>query len=120
MVMHYTKVYVGKHNYQQKICQEILRCVKKLYLHNFEKISMELSIGICKKCMLLLRKFSSKPRNQWTGSIFVIQEMCLVIIPFSSHYYIFDSHSCDNIGEASENGSSVLLKFLTIEHVLNL
>ena len=29
------------------------------------------------------------------------------------------SHSCDNIGQASENGSSVLLKFLTIEHVLN-
>ena len=45
--------------------------------------------------------------------------MCFVIIPFSSHYYIFDSHSRDNIGQASENGSLVLLKFLTIEHVLN-
>ena len=39
--------------------------------------------------------------------------MCFV------YYYIFDSHSCDNIGQASENGSSVLIKFLTIEHVLN-
>ena len=45
--------------------------------------------------------------------------MCFAIIPFSSHYYIFDSHSRDNIGQASENGSSVLLKFLTIKHVLN-
>ena len=45
--------------------------------------------------------------------------MCFAIILFSSHYYIFDSHSRDNIGQASENGSSVLLKFLTITHVLN-
>ena len=39
--------------------------------------------------------------------------MCFV------YYYIFDSHSRDNIGQASENGSSVLLKFFTIEHVLS-
>ena len=45
--------------------------------------------------------------------------MCVPIIPFSSHYYIFDSHSRKNIGEASENGSLVLLNFLTTEHVLN-
>ena len=45
--------------------------------------------------------------------------MCFAIIQFSSDYYIFDSHSRDNIGQAKENGSSVLLKFLTIEHVLN-
>ena len=50
---------------------------------------------------------------------FFIQGMCFAIIPFSSHYYIFDLHSRDNIGQANENGSSVLLKFLTIEHVLN-
>ena len=45
--------------------------------------------------------------------------MCFAIIPFTSHCYIFDSHSRDNIGQANENGESVLLKFLTIEHVLN-
>ena len=45
--------------------------------------------------------------------------MCFAITPFSSHNYFFDSHSRDNIGQASENGSSVLLKFLTIENVLN-
>ena len=45
--------------------------------------------------------------------------MCFAKIPFSSHYYIFDSHSPDNIGQAKENGSSLLLKFLTIKDVLN-
>ena len=45
--------------------------------------------------------------------------MCFAIIQFSSDCYIFDSHSRDNIGQAKENGSSVLLKFFTIEHVLN-
>ena len=59
------------------------------------------------------------PDSQSTGSIFFIHGMCFSIIPFSSHYYIFDSHSRDSIGQVSENGSSVLLKFLTIEHVLN-
>ena len=58
-------------------------------------------------------------QNPETGSIFLIQGMCLAIIPFTSHYYLFDSHSRDNIGQASENGSSVLLKFLIIEHILN-
>ena len=45
--------------------------------------------------------------------------MRFAIIPFSSHCYIFDLHSRDSIGQASENVSPVLLKFLTIEHVLN-
>ena len=45
--------------------------------------------------------------------------MCFAIIPFSSQYYIFDSHTRANIGQASENDSLVLLKFLTLEHVLN-
>ena len=45
--------------------------------------------------------------------------MCFAVILFSSHYYIFDSHNRGNIDQASENGSSALLKFLTIEHVLN-
>ena len=82
---------------------------------------MEFSIWICKKCMhaTLLENFVQNPESQSTGSICVIQGMFFVIIPFSSHYYIFDSHSRDNIGQARENGSSVLLKFLTIEYVLN-
>ena len=67
----------------------------------------------------LLENLVQNPESQSTGSIFFIQGMCFAIIPFSSHYYIFDSHSRDNIGQASENGSSVLLKFLTIENVLN-
>ena len=53
------------------------------------------------------------------GQYFFIQGMCFAIILFSSHYYIFDSHNRGNIDQASENGSSALLKFLTIEHVLN-
>ena len=57
----------------------------------------------------LLENLVQNPESQSTGSIFFIQGMC----------FIFDSHSRDNIGQASENGSSVLLKFLTIEHVLN-
>ena len=67
----------------------------------------------------LLENLVQNPESQSTGSIFFIQEMCFAIISFSSHYYIFDSHSRGNIGQASENGSSLLLKFLTIEHVLN-
>ena len=74
---------------------------------------MELLIGVCKLIKNLVNQ------SQSTGSIFFIQGMCFAIIPFSSHYYIFDSHSRDNIGQASENGSSVLLKFLIIEHILN-
>ena len=47
--------------------------------------------------------------------IFFIQLMYFAIIPFIYHYYIFDLHSRDNTGQVSENGSSVLLKFLTID-----
>ena len=57
----------------------------------------------------LLENLVQNPESQSTGSIFFIQGMFFVIIPFSSHYYIFDSHSRDNIGQARENGSSVLL-----------
>ena len=70
-------------------------------------------LGFAKSPCYSFKNFSS------TGSIFFIQVMCFAIIPFSSHYYIFDTHSCDNIGQASANGSSVLLKFLTIQHALN-
>ena len=45
--------------------------------------------------------------------------MCFEIIPYSSSCYIFDFHSHDNVGQTTENGFSVLLKLLTIEHVLN-
>ena len=58
---------------------------------------------------ILSENLAQNPESQSTESIFFIQGM----------YFIFDSHSRDNIGQASENGSSVLLKFLTIEHVLN-
>ena len=75
--------------------------------------------GLQKVHATLLENLVQNPESQSTGSIFFIQGMCFAIIPFSSHYYIFDSHSRDNIGQASENGSSVLLKFLTIKHVLN-
>ena len=57
----------------------------------------------------LLENLVQNPESQSTGSICFIQGMFFVIIPFSSHYYIFDSHSRDNIGQARENGSSVLL-----------
>ena len=43
--------------------------------------------------------------------------MCFAVIPYNSNNYIFDSHSCDNVGKSIENGYSVLLKFVTIEHV---
>ena len=69
--------------------------------------------GFARSACYSFKKFSS------TGSIFFIQGMCFAIIPLSSHSYTFDSHSRDNIGQVSENGLSVLLKFLTIEHVLN-
>ena len=65
---------------------------------------MELLIGVCKLIKNLVNQ------SQSTGSIFFIQGMCFAIIPFSSHYYIFDSLSRDNIGQATENGSLVLLK----------
>ena len=58
---------------------------------------------------ILSENLAQNPESQSTESIFFIQGM----------YFIFDSHSRDNIGQASENGSSVLLKFLTIAHVLN-
>ena len=41
------------------------------------------------------------------------------MIPYNSDYYIFDSHSRDGLGQSTENGYSILLKFVTIEHVLN-
>ena len=65
---------------------------------------------------------STKYQSSRAGShqpAFFIQGMCFARIPFSSNYYIFDSHSRDSIGQASENESSVLLKFLTIEDILN-
>ena len=67
----------------------------------------------------LLENLAHNPESQSTESIFFIQGKSFAIIPISSHYYIFDSHSRDNIGEASESGSSVLLKSLTIEDVWN-
>ena len=67
----------------------------------------------------LLENLVQNPESQSTGSIFFIQGMCFAIIPFSSHYYIFYSHSLDKTGQANENVSSILLTFLTIEHVLN-
>ena len=67
----------------------------------------------------LLENLVQNSESQSTRLIFFIQRMCFEIISFSSHNYIFDSHSRDNIGQASENGSSVLLKFLIIEHILN-
>ena len=66
-----------------------------------------------------LENFIQNPESQSTGSSFFIQGICFAIIPFSSHYFIFDSHSHDNIGQASENGSSVLLQFLTTKDFLN-
>ena len=45
--------------------------------------------------------------------------MCFAIVPYSSNYYNFDSKSRDNVGQTNENGSSLSIKFLTFEHVLN-
>ena len=44
--------------------------------------------------------------------------MRFAITSYSSNYYIFDSHSLD-VSQATEKGYSMLLKFLTTEHVLN-
>ena len=69
----------------------------------------------------LLNNLVPNPESQTIGSFFFIQGMCFTIIPYNSNYYIFDSHShvaCEN-GQSSENGYSVLLQFVTIEHVLN-
>ena len=51
-----------------------------------------------------LENLVQNPESQSTGSIFFIQGMRFAIIPLSSHYYIFDWHSRDNIGQASGNG----------------
>lgn len=66
-----------------------------------------------------LETLVQNPESQSTATIFFIQCMCFAIIPYSSYYYIFDACSRDNICQATENGSSVLLKFLFIEHLLN-
>ena len=86
-----------------------------------ETVSAQLYFNWCLQEVhaTLLENLVQNPESQSTGSIFFIQGMCFAIIPFSSHYYIFDSHSRDNICQASQNTSSVLPKFLTIEHVLN-
>ena len=77
-------------------------------------------MGVCKKCIAtLLKNLVENSESQSTGSIFFIQGMCFAIIPFSSQYYTFHLHSRVNIDQASENDSSILLKFLIIEHVLN-
>ena len=77
-------------------------------------------MGVCKKCIAtLLKNLVEKSESQSTGSIFFIQGMCFAIIPFSSQYYTFDLHSRVNIDQASENDSSILLKFLIIQDVLN-
>ena len=41
------------------------------------------------------------------------------IIPYNFKYYTFVLQSCDKLGLLTWNGYSVLLKFVTIEHVLN-
>ena len=73
--------------------------------------------GFARTTCYSFRKVSSKPRKSINWVNFLYSRN--TIIPFSSHYYIFDSHSRDNICQASQNTSSVLPKFLTIEHVLN-
>ena len=62
----------------------------------------------------LLENLVQNPESQSTGSIFFIQGMCFAIIPFSSHNYIFDV-----VTILVKQVKMVLLKFLTIEHVLN-
>ena len=86
LVTDYTKVYVGKYYWQCKICQDILRWAKNLYLHNFEKISMEFSVGVLQKCMLL---FSSKPRKlvNWVNSFYSRNVFCNNTIEFSLLYF---------------------------------
>ena len=68
---------------------------------------------------ILLDNLVQNSENQTTRSVVFVQGMCFAVIPYSSNYYIFDSHSPDNLGQSIENGYSVLLKFVTTEHVLN-
>lgn len=68
----------------------------------------------------LLDNIVPNSESQTAGSIsFFIQEMCFSPIPCNSHYYIFDPHNRDNLGQSNENGYSILLQFITIEHALN-
>ena len=67
--------------------------------------------GFDRSACYSFRKFSSNPESQSILLIFFIQGMCFAIIPFTSHYYIFDSHSRDNIREATENGYCYYLSF---------
>ena len=67
----------------------------------------------------LLDSLVPNRENQTTGSIFFIQAICFPFIPYNSNYYIFDSHSGYSFGQSSENVYSILLQFVTIEHVLN-
>ena len=73
---------------------------------------MEFSIGgLIEVHAILLENLVQNPESQSILLIFFIQGMCFAIIPFTSHYYIFDSHSRDNIREATENGYCYYLSF---------
>ena len=65
----------------------------------------------------LLDNLVPDSESQTTVSIFFNSRHAMT--PYNSDYYIFDSHSRDGLGQSSENGYSILLKFVTIEHVLN-
>ena len=62
---------------------------------------------------------NNSAESQTTGFAFFVQGTCFAVIPYNSNFYIFVSHSRDNLDQSIENGYSVLLKFVTIEHVLN-
>ena len=72
----------------------------------------------------LLDNIVPNPESQTTGSIsFFIQEMCFSPIPCNSHYYIFDPHNRDNLGQSNENGYSITMKhilnFITTKNLIN-
>ena len=66
----------------------------------------------------LLDNLVQNPERQTTGSIFLFK-VRLIVIPHNSNRCIFDSPGRDNVGQSIENGSSVLLKLSTTEHVLS-
>ena len=54
-----------------------------------------------------------------TGALLFINGLTMAIIFTNLAYYLFDSHSKDNQGKASQHGTSILLKFETLENLEN-
>ena len=66
-----------------------------------EFVSNDMTINFVEEEMLL----------QHSGALFVIEGYTISIIFQNNKFYVFDSHSRDNLGKKIPNGTSVLLQF---------